>query len=74
MEYVHKVIARNTPAFLDSLSALEGRFPLLRRGGMRPSASEVHLSVTLILHASTAEEVIRLLEATEELCDLVMVL
>lgn len=73
-DYIHKVIGRNTPAFLDSVAALESRFPAVRRDSLRPSASQAHVSVTLVLRAADASEVIRLLEATEALVDLVMVL
>ena len=74
IDYIHKVIGRNTPAFLDSIAVLERKFPLLRRDLVRPSASQVHVAVTLILRASSEDEVIQLLEETEELVDLVMVL
>jgi putative lipoic acid-binding regulatory protein len=74
IDYIHKVIGRNTSAFLGSLDRLESQLPAVRRGTVRPSASQVHLAVTLILRAESAADVIRLLEATELLEDLVMVL
>jgi hypothetical protein len=52
------------------LSALKEAFCL----SLRPSASQAHVSVTLVLRAADVSEVIRLLEATESLVDLVMVL
>jgi putative lipoic acid-binding regulatory protein len=74
IEYIHKVIGRNTAAFLSSLDRLEAQIPSVSRQVVRPSASNVHVSVTLVLRAENAGEVIRLLEATEKLDDLVMVL
>lgn len=74
IEYVHKVIGRNTAEFVASVERLEGRFSTLRRSAEKPSASNAHLSITLVLAAGNVDEVIALLEATEELDDLVMVL
>jgi len=74
IEYIHKVIGRNTAAFLASLDRLEAQIPAVRRQSVRPSASNVHLSVTFVLRAENAGEIISLLQATEKLDDLVIVL
>ena len=74
IDYVHKVIGRNTPAFLESVAALEARVPAVRREGTRQSASQAHISITWVLRAQTADEVIALLQETQALVDLVMVL
>jgi len=74
IDYIHKVIGRNTAAFLQSMDRLEAQLPAVRRDTVRPSASQAHVSVTLVLRAESAADVIRLLEATEQLEDLVMVL
>jgi putative lipoic acid-binding regulatory protein len=74
IDYIHKVIGRNTAAFLQSVERLEAQLPAVRRDAVRPSASQVHVSVTLVLRAEKAADVIQLLEATELLEDLVMVL
>ncbi|MEN9724482.1 MAG: hypothetical protein RJB38_2468 [Pseudomonadota bacterium] len=73
-EYIHKAIGKNTALFLDSAAALEKRFPLLRRESVRASASQAHVSITWILSAQNADEVIDLLQASQGLQDLVMVL
>jgi hypothetical protein len=74
IDYIHKVIGRNTSAFLDSISRLESQFPALRRESLRASASQAHVSATLVLRAGSAAEVVLLLEATEAVKDLVIVL
>ena len=74
IDYMHKVIGRNTSAFLNSVAALEKRFPAIRREGVRQSASQGHVSVTWVLRAQNVDEVIALLQETEHLVDLVMVL
>ncbi|MBU6376682.1 MAG: DUF493 family protein [Bdellovibrionales bacterium] len=74
MDYLHKVIGRNTTLFTGSIERLERKLPALRREGIRQSASQNHVSVTWILRAQNADEIIALLQETQCLEDLVMVL
>ena len=74
VEYMHKFIGKNSQAFLDSLAKLEGQIPKLKRQSLRASGSQIHLAVTYILPAESADEVILLLQETEKVIDLVMVL
>jgi len=72
LDYVHKLIGKNSAVFEESLKAFESRFPAMRRQFSRPSASGNHLAVTFLFRAQNVDEIIQILEASEQLPDLVM--
>lgn len=72
--YLHKIIGRKTPKFEGGLQALEKQFSALERVSERESAAGKHLAVTYHLSAGTPEDVIQLVQATQLLDDLVIVL
>ncbi len=73
-DYTHKFIGRNTPSFFQSVAALEAQFPKARRVTERRSADDKHVSLTYLLNADNADEIIALLQATSLLNDLRVIL
>ena len=67
LEYTHKVIGAQTPEFEAGIQALLSRTPALRVSQRRSTGDQAHVSVTLVLTAQTAEEVILLVEASHDL-------
>ncbi|MGZ3709040.1 MAG: DUF493 family protein [Bdellovibrionota bacterium] len=75
LEYLHKFIGRNTPAFSKSVSELEAKFSSrLKRQGSRKSSGDHHLALTYVFSADSADQVIEMLKATDIVFDLLMVL
>lgn len=74
LQYVHKFIGRNEPAFLSSVAELETRFPSLKRQSARHSKGGKHLALTYAFLAPDADAVVELLRATEGLEDLLVIL
>jgi hypothetical protein len=74
LEYLHKFIGRNTPAFEAGLAQWRMRFRPLSCPSDRLSANQGHRSLSFILKMSTVDELIAMLEATDAIPDLVMVL
>ena len=72
LDYIHKVIGRNTPSFDSGLEALKRTFPALRQTGERLSSGGANRAVTYSFLAHTADEIIALVEATAKVPDLVM--
>ena len=74
IRYLHKIIGKNTAGFRTSVGNLCEKFPALVLEAKRESSGGAHASYTFAFEAATVGEVIALLEATENLGDLVMVL
>jgi hypothetical protein len=74
LEYLHKFIGRNTPAFDAGVQAWKDRHRPISCPSDRLSASQGHRSITFVLQMDTVDELIAMLEATDAIPDLVMVL
>jgi len=74
LDYLHKFIGRKTPAFDRDVAALERNFPGLTQVASRPSADAAHIALTYSYRAPDVDSVIRLLQATDAVADLRMVL
>ncbi len=74
LRYLHKFIGKNSPAFLMGVQCLEAAFPKLKQQSRRESGAKAHVALTFEFEADSADEVIQVLEATEVLPDLVLVL
>lgn len=74
LTYVHKFIGKNSPQFLQALALWEKKFSKARQISVRLSKGDAHAAVTYEFLADHVDEVIVLLEATDQLPDLIMVL
>jgi putative lipoic acid-binding regulatory protein len=74
LSYLHKFIGRNSPAFAQGLAELEQRFPDLKKQTARKSQGDAHLAMTYVYVARNVDDVIVLLEATDQIEDLLVVL
>jgi putative lipoic acid-binding regulatory protein len=79
MTYIHKFIGMNTSAFRDAVEDLEDRFPGLREVSRRESSDSGsgdanYLACTFNFIASSADEIIELMEATRVLADIKIML
>ncbi len=72
--YLHKFIGKNTVAFHGGVSGLEKRFATLTLELSRESVGGKHVAKTYRFGASSADEIIELLKATDQVPDLLMVL
>jgi hypothetical protein len=74
LEYMHKFIGRNSPRFIQGLEAFDARFPKLERRGTRLSAGDAHVAVTYVFMADSADEILEVLEATQLIEDVLVIL
>jgi len=74
LQYLHKFIGKNSPVFLTGVKGLEAAFPKLKEQSRRESGAGAHVALTFSFEAASADEVIQVLEATEVLPELVLVL
>lgn len=75
LEYLHKFIGKNTPAFSSAVSAMEARFPRVTRVSVRESGqNQTYVAYTFSLHAQHVDEIVELWTATSELADLTLIL
>ena len=74
LDYLHKFIGRNTPAFEQGLAVWRAAHPGASCQSDRLSSNQGHRSVTFIFRADSVDELIAMLQATDTIADLVMVL
>lgn len=74
LNYLHKLIGRNSEAFEESLAAWQKRHPGAECQSNRLSGNGGHRAVTLVLKVNDVDELIEMLKETDQLADLVMVL
>ena len=74
LDYLHKFIGRNTPAFEQGLATWCASHPQATRQSDRLSANQGHRSVTFVFRAGSVDQLIAMLQATDAIVDLVMVL
>jgi hypothetical protein len=67
LQFTHKFIGKNSPEFIASVALFEKRFPKLTRQLERQSGAGGHLALTYVLLADGPDEVIELLQATEQI-------
>jgi putative lipoic acid-binding regulatory protein len=74
IQYMHKLIGKNSPIFLASVAEFEKKHIGLTRTGEKTSASGKHLSLTYEYHAASADEVIELQKETQKINDLIYII
>jgi hypothetical protein len=74
LDYTHKFIGRNTPTFEQGVAEWRRKFTPIACPSDRLSANQAHRSLTFVLRMDTVDALIAMLEATDEIPDLVMVL
>ncbi len=74
IEFIHKFIGRNTPAFATGVAELERRHPELKLQHSRMSQGDAHVALTYTFQAASADAIIVVLRATDEIPDLAYVL
>jgi hypothetical protein len=74
LRYTHKLIGANSPQFEAGLRQFEASLVGLTRVGVRLSAGDAHMAVTYAFHASDAEAIIVMLEASSKIPGLKMIL
>lgn len=73
-DYLHKFIGRNTPAFVNGVNVLEQQFPKLKLKHSRMSSGDANVALTYVFNANSADEIIALLQVTDNIDDVVYVL
>jgi len=74
LQYVHKIIGKNSPIFLQSIAEFENKHIGLKRVGERTSASGNHLALTYEYLAGTPDDVIELQKETQKINDLIYII
>lgn len=74
LEYTHKFIGKNTPAFELGVAEWKKKCGPIACPSDRLSGNQAHRSLTFIFRMETVDALIAMLEATDEIPDLVMVL
>jgi putative lipoic acid-binding regulatory protein len=74
LQYIHKIIGKNSPIFLQSVAEFEKKHIGLKRTGEKKSASGEHVSLTYEYHAANADDVIALQVETQKINDLIYII
>jgi len=74
VEYLHKVIGKNSFAFQQGLMGLERKFPSMVRKVERKSSGAAHVAVTYSLVAGSSTEILALRRETALVPDLTLIL
>lgn len=74
LNYVHKLIGKNSPIFLESVAEFEKKHIGLKRVGEKKSASGEHISLTYEYLAGSADDVIELQKETQKINDLIYII
>ncbi len=74
VEYLHKVIGKNSFAFQQGLQVLEKKFPTLVRKVERKSSGAAHVAITFSMVASSSAEILSLRRETALVPDLTLIL
>lgn len=72
--YCHKIIGKNAEAFREGIEAFENQFPSIQKKTENESKRGNYLSLTYELQAETADEIISLWVASEEIEDCLKIL
>lgn len=73
-QYIHKVIGKNSEAFLNAVSELISQTARLTEKSKKESSNRKHISITFEIHAQSAHEVVFLIERSQKLNDVLFVL
>jgi putative lipoic acid-binding regulatory protein len=74
LDFIHKFIGRNSPAFAAGVAELERRHPELKLQHSRMSQGDAHVALTYTFRAESADAILVVLRATDEIADLIYVL
>ena len=74
IDYTHKFIGKNTPAFDRGVAEWKKKFTPIKCPSDRLSANQAHRSLTFVLRMENVDALIAMLEGTDDIPDLVMVL
>lgn len=74
LDYLHKFIGRNSAEFGEGLKHWMQSHPGASCQSDRLSANQAHRAVTFVFQAATVDELIGMLQATDAIPDLVMIL
>jgi len=74
LRYTHKIIGKHSAAFRTGADRLLREVPGLRIAFERESSGGAHLAITFEFSAADADQVVRLLELTAEVEDLLVIL
>jgi hypothetical protein len=74
LQYLHKFIGKNTPSFDQGVADWQAQHPLAVCQSNRLSRNGGHRAMTYVFTAGTVDELISMLEATDRITDLLMVL
>jgi putative lipoic acid-binding regulatory protein len=72
--FTYKFVGRNSDKFARSVERLEQAYPALRHETTRKSANDQHMSKTYLFEAPSADAIIDVFRAIEQIEDLLVIL